>query len=152
MNRTVKLAVTLLALVFVFGFSVFAEGVYYDYFEVSPNQKAGGINSAIKKIDEIGAVGYSSRQYVYDAQNAYNSLSDTEKTYVVNAEKLNESVNTLKSIGDFDLDGARDSKDLTLLRKHILGIGEINAGFDINQDLKCDILDLVALKKLMTGV
>jgi myosin heavy subunit len=51
-----------------------------------------------KKIDEIGTVTLNSESSINDAQSAYNKLSDEEKSYVSNADKLSEASSQYKEL------------------------------------------------------
>ena len=152
MKKFVQTFVLIMVMLCLFTVSVSASGMYYDYFEASSNSKAQNINIAISKIDKIKDVNYSSRFSVYSAEEAYESLSDKEKPYVVNFDKLDRSTKLLKSIGDLNSDGLRNANDLVLLKKYIMSDSEVSGKADINEDSAFNILDLIAIKKLFLGM
>ena len=152
MKKSVQVFVLVLAMVCLFTVFVSASGMYYDYFEVSSNSKARNINTAISKIDKIKDVNYSSRFSVYSAEEAYENLSDKEKPYVVNFDKLDKSTKLLKAIGDLNSDGLCNANDLVLLKNHIMSDSEVSGKADINEDSAFNILDLIAIKKLVLGI
>lgn len=132
--------------------SVLADGVYYDYFEINENKNAVNINTAISKINNINTVDYNNRFSVYDANKTFIQLTDKEQSYVVNTDKLLSSINTLNTIGDLNANGVRNSEDLTLLIDCLLGKSNTIYKADINEDKNVNILDLIAIKKLIAGI
>lgn len=122
----------------------------YDYFTVKPNEEAARINSCIALINDIGEVSYFTRAAVYSARRACDALSAEELRYVVNYEEYTAAVAELNKIGDLDGSGRRDAPDAVLLSRELLEGGE-SENTDINGDNSVDILDLIALKKLMSG-
>ena len=56
--------------------------------------------------------------------------------------------------GDVSLNGITNSEDLTLLRQYLIGINNITSidSYDIVKDSKINIVDLIRLKKILSGI
>lgn len=152
MKKAKIIVILFLIISYLLSLSVLADGVYYDYFEINENKNAVNINTAISKINNINTVDYNNRFSVYDANKTFIQLTDKEQSYVVNTDKLLSSINTLNTIGDLNTNGVRNSEDLTLLIDFILGKSNTIYKADINEDKNVNILDLIAIKKLIAGI
>lgn len=152
MKKAKIIVILFLIISYLLSLSVLADGVYYDYFEINENKNAVNINTAISKINNINTVDYNNRFSVYDANKTFIQLTDKEQSYVVNTDKLLSSINTLNTIGDLNTNGVRNSEDLTLLIDYILGKSNTIYKADINEDKNVNILDLLAIKKLIAGI
>lgn len=152
MKKAKIIVILFLIISYLLSLSVLADGVYYDYFEINENKNAVNINTAISKINNINTVDYNNRFSVYDANKTFIQLTDKEQSYVVNADKLLSSINTLNTIGDLNTNGVRNSEDLILLKDCMLGKSNTIYKADINEDKKVNILDLIAIKKLIAGI
>ena len=82
----------------------------------------------------------------FDANALDHGVSDTNYAYI-------DDVSVVGYIkGDVDMNGSIGATDLTTMRKILLGIEIDNSNAKVNNDEYIDILDLVALKKLLCGL
>ena len=79
-----------------------------------------------------------------------------ESDYLMNLDwfKFNKSATPVGKIGDINSDGSIDSLDLMLIKKHLLGAGEIEntALADLDGNGTVDALDFAVMKKYLLGI
>ena len=124
-------------------------GFTYPYAEsdsILAHQVVGTLNDSDPEWKEVTLnfnSGDNETLYVQFDANALDGASDTNYAYI-------DDVSVVGYIkGDVDMNGSIGATDLTTMRKILLGIEIDNSNAKVNNDVCIDILDLVALKKLL---
>ena len=128
-------------------------GFTYPYAEsdsILAHQVVGTLNDSAPEWKEVTLnfnSGDNETLYVqFDANALDHGVSDTNYAYI-------DDVSVVGYIkGDVDMNGSIGATDLTTMRKILLGIEIDNSNAKVNNDEYIDILDLVALKKLLCGL
>ena len=127
-------------------------GFTYPYAEsdsILAHQVVGTLNDSAPEWKEVTLnfnSGDNETLYVqFDANALDHGVSDTNYAYIDDVS----FVGYIK--GDVDMNGSIGATDLTTMRKILLGIEIDNSNAKVNNDEYIDILDLVALKKLLCG-